>query len=617
MDTNFVNGTVIEASWLNDVNDHVYAVTSSEVIFITDEAYGAVGDGVTDDTSAIKLAFTAAATSKKPVIFPSCPVYYKISDEIVLPDGIETFGYGWDSRVYQSVSGKNIFVAGNNTKIHNLHFVFGVAGNALDFTKQNGVYISGKNSVTIYDNYFELNNTCSGVQSRDGKFVTVRDNFFWKGSWDGVTGGAPATAADIIFYSGTSGGKSIITNNYCLSNNSQGIFFDALGHDEDVSITENVCITMDDTLAYATAGGVRRHGIIVNYNSTNPVRANVSGNICNNTRWTGIYIQGAGNTTGGQISANNNICWRNGYDTATALSAGIFVTCNGGESIKGNIVSDFQNTVSATGGIVVTCPAAGGTSNSYVVDNMILNSATSGISIVNKMKDCTVKGNTIYNSTGSDINVSLTSGDTGLGNIQIIENSCYRSNILAPSINMSPQSGAKRNTIARNYVIGIDSATSSVTNCGIQVGSSAPKVDILDNYVTTFYYGVNFDTLFSAATRYFSVSVVDRNRIENCNQGIGASSSVGTTTLPVCDNIFDTVTTRVGTGTPAGTSCLYIGRRNGLLLEVYVSSATAPTTGTWAKGDRLVNQYATVGSPKGWQITVAGSPGTLTSEGNL
>lgn len=42
-----------------------------------------------------------------------------------------------------------------------------------------------------------------------------------------------------------------------------------------------------------------------------------------------------------------------------------------------------------------------------------------------------------------------------------------------------------------------------------------------------------------------------------------------------------------------------------------------PTTGTWAVGDRAINSAPAVGQPKSWVCTVAGSPGTWTSEGNL
>jgi hypothetical protein len=43
----------------------------------------------------------------------------------------------------------------------------------------------------------------------------------------------------------------------------------------------------------------------------------------------------------------------------------------------------------------------------------------------------------------------------------------------------------------------------------------------------------------------------------------------------------------------------------------------APTTGTWAVGDRVYSQSPSVGNPKSWVCTVAGTPGTWVSEGNL
>jgi hypothetical protein len=51
--------------------------------------------------------------------------------------------------------------------------------------------------------------------------------------------------------------------------------------------------------------------------------------------------------------------------------------------------------------------------------------------------------------------------------------------------------------------------------------------------------------------------------------------------------------------------------------KTFTSATAAPTTGTWKVGDRVFNSNPSVGQPKGWICTVAGSPGTWVSEGNL
>jgi len=43
----------------------------------------------------------------------------------------------------------------------------------------------------------------------------------------------------------------------------------------------------------------------------------------------------------------------------------------------------------------------------------------------------------------------------------------------------------------------------------------------------------------------------------------------------------------------------------------------APTTGAQVVGSRVRNRTPAVGSPKAWVCTVAGTPGTWVSEGNL
>lgn len=64
--TNFIpNITVIEADWLNDVNTITYENSTNVKLF------GAVGDGVADDTAAIQAAINAGASQGLAIYFPA------------------------------------------------------------------------------------------------------------------------------------------------------------------------------------------------------------------------------------------------------------------------------------------------------------------------------------------------------------------------------------------------------------------------------------------------------------------------------------------------------------------------------------------------------------------
>ena len=77
---------------------------------------------------------------------------------------------------------------------------------------------------------------------------------------------------------------------------------------------------------------------------------------------------------------------------------------------------------------------------------------------------------------------------------------------------------------------------------------------------------------------------------------------------------------RVTNGTAAAeSSVLLLGNRSsGAFVACGVAyGSVVPSAGTWARGDRVFNSLPAVGSPKSWVCTVAGSPGTWVSEGNL
>lgn len=74
-DTNFIaRRTVIEADWLNDVNDFVYTngLSKTDAPYLNaKKEFGAVGDGITDDTAALQAAINYCWANCKPLYIPS------------------------------------------------------------------------------------------------------------------------------------------------------------------------------------------------------------------------------------------------------------------------------------------------------------------------------------------------------------------------------------------------------------------------------------------------------------------------------------------------------------------------------------------------------------------
>lgn len=63
------------------------------VVYITPQMYGAKGDGVTDDYTAITACITAAQNDHKSIIFPKVANGYKISDKIIITGDVNVYMY--------------------------------------------------------------------------------------------------------------------------------------------------------------------------------------------------------------------------------------------------------------------------------------------------------------------------------------------------------------------------------------------------------------------------------------------------------------------------------------------------------------------------------------------
>lgn len=582
-----------------------------DVISVKD--FGATGTG-SDDTAAFNAALTAAAG--KALYVPAATSYYAITGELAIPDGTTIYGDGYGSLLTQTANAINILVPGNNVTIKGLNIQGNGAnsGGVTSFTKNNGVYALSKRNIKIVE-CFITNFEYNGVQINNCIDIEVQNNYFWDNKY------SSGTSADVIIY-GTSGGSSKINiaKNFCLSNNSQGISIDSIGVDNNILVEGNICVPMNTSTWVEVSSGslLRRHGIEIGYNGgVNAGLHTVANNLCRQTRQTGIYYQ-ANTAPGHGVQILGNQCSANGINPiSVGFTAGIYVACQGdGDLIANNLVEDFSEAVETQSAGIRVSPASSGqvstNARTEINGNIIRNSLGHGIVLGGYSINVLISNNTIATSTYSDIGWFPVAGVTSVGNHVIQGNVTQRSNTTKPSVELDYQASTYATRITNNVLVGKDYTVSSTSNVGIKWNTN-PKIYVFDNEVRNFYYGTYQSNYLTG--RAFSQQYIDRNTFVDCNVGIMISGTTTDPVLPLQDNQFVNVTTSTSGAALGGSTVGYLAQRFGT--KIYFQAAAVPAVGTWVQGDRAYQSTPVVGQPKGWFCTVAGTPGTWVSEGNL
>lgn len=563
-------------------------------------ALGAKGDG-TDDTVKLQAALTAAAG--KALFLPEPSVEYKITDEITIPADTRVYGAGWGSKVKQYTRDKNVFIlGGNNITVEGVHLVGDNGTTGTNLAKNNGVYGSGVRCARILNCTIEKFEN-AGIQLRDVTDSQIRGNILFQNPF-----GADNSCSDIFVYSSSAGGRISITDNHCLSNNSQGIYVSALGNDADIVIANNICVTLDANFAEVASGSVtRRHGIVLAYNGEGQTRLVVNGNVCRNTRWTGIYSNTNIGGPSGPMSIVGNVCSNNGYETGNSLSGGIFlISWSGGVVCANNVIQDFQNTNSLTGGITAAFSSVVD-AHTLISGNGIFGSLGKGIALVSDIRNVRITGNYLWGNAGIDIYAAASAANTDVGDVTISENTITRtSGTTVQGIFIDSQAGTNRWVVSKNTLRGNDNTTNDILNTGVSV-RFPETCDVVDNTISHFYNGIGTATTMAGATRHFEGFRWDFNRLHDCNTGIVIGAGANTSCLPLEGNVFSSVTTRVGAN--GGFKMGYIARRDGLKFVLQEGTA-APAVGTWSAGDRIDYDAPASGAAPGAVCTTGGSPGT-------
>lgn len=192
-----------------------FAGSLSIVFNVLNSAYGATGDGTTDDTTAIGEAITAAAVSGGVVYFP--PGTYRTTSELTLPDKVSALGAGAGSTsILIDHASRNVFKVSSTTTNEN-QFIAGLTIAASQSNSGNHISVTGSKSLIVRECYLGSSTNTTGTcitlsASATARVVIERCGFVFAGSTaKGVSIAGSllrATVADCVFttpatYSGT------------------------------------------------------------------------------------------------------------------------------------------------------------------------------------------------------------------------------------------------------------------------------------------------------------------------------------------------------------------------------------------------------------------------------
>jgi hypothetical protein len=581
-----------------------------ETISVTD--FGAsTGASASANVTAFGLALAAAAG--KALYVPGGGTY-NINDTLTVPDDTQVYGDGYGSCIKQTAREKNVLALGNRCEIEGLRIQGdGVTTGGVDFEKNNGVFIDNKQNSRIlfcWIHGFEYN----GIFCQNTTGLTIQGNVIYGNA------NSRNEASDIVLYSDSGSIRTNITGNFLLSNNSQGCWVNALGLDTDISITNNFACPVDANGVVVTGASIaRRHGFMLGYVGGTDYggRITCSNNLSLNTRQTGVYWQSA-TTSGGSVTISHNYIRGAGTNAATpSLAGGIFIAAQGpADVVMGNIIEDMPTTgfITAAGINVqpqAASPPAG--NNTLIQGNSISNTAGHGIYVGSKAQNVKVIDNTVNGHTQAAYIYVGGGGFTGGGTMEFSGNRSYAPAAAVNGIYISRQTATPLFIVRDNLLNGYDNTTAAATNAGLLIADWDQPHRVEGNTFVNFYAGVSSAAYCNA---YATVPRFLNNLFNTCNAAYHVSSVAGAGRLVTEGDVLVSTSNLQAVSLLAGSRVVYSGiKLSNSAWQIWLNAT--PAAGTWAVGDRIQQSVSAAGQPKGWQCTVAGSPGGWTGEGNL
>jgi hypothetical protein len=610
--------------------------------------FGAIGDGVANDTAALQAALDASVG--KSLYLP--PGTYKTIEVLRIKEKTCFFAQKGTATIDVQPTGgtvsmtHGILIEGNEVVIDGLK----ISG-----TNQR-IQVGGLNTNyarAIYADPALVSNVVytrptitnclifkwgMGIELRRANTYSITNNRLWGGA-QLTQSIAEAATTDISIYGSDPPNDSfrgIITGNFCLGNQDSGISVATNSGDHDVTISNNVIqpLQEDGVTTLSDANNKSRYGIIVGYAGTISCRVAICNNVIRDYAHTGIDCQ-TGLPPGGDLVVSGNVVSRCGwgiqYPSDVSLKGGIWIA-GGADSITGNIVLDCTragiqiNSPRAIDGVKQhTRPVVSGNNIARIaVDtNVGASAATSGrgILVIGAFTSGVLISNNRIQATAGTAIVAGCDAGADQGNIHIVGNQITTTSIWG-GIQVS-NSGSLDCSVVGNRIVGNNNVDDNTTfNAGIWSDLGVGKVHCMNNTIEKFSIGIRpvGTTTGGAAVRDLTHNI-SGNTVKNCRIGIGGSGGFivaqgnivsGSTVANYQGNVWG------GIILTSSTSSGYSGVSNVITADNHI-----PDVGGlgWVRGDRVVNNLPALGSPKGWICTASATAllpfGTWVSEGNL
>lgn len=553
------------------------ADVTQRAINVKQPPYNAAGNGTSDDSIAIQNAANSLSTSGGVLLFPTGT--YKIGTTITLPSNVIIKGVG-DGAVIKLANGDMTgFLISNkhNVTIRDLKISCDVAGTT---SYVGGIQISGGSTECTVENVSFDGLSWAGVLIDSSNNNDVLNNRFqnWRGSVEDTS--------DICIYRASN--YNLVSGNDCYGGGHFGVViqdpYDGTKPTGNIVTNNHVGqhlaygILVYVTTAYDTK-------TIIANNFVKDIQGSAGGG---GSSGTGIYIQSAGGSivTGNQVY--NCAVQTSNFETNGIAGIGVAI----GEYLTGTLVEVIvsNNHVDMPRGPGIFCTAS--SKGITLEGNTIHVTGTTavrgeGIYAIN-CKYLKILGNTIRQANTNYSAINLVSNNLDVTGLEIADNS-IETVVLGIGFNNSGTGSFSDLIFTGNRVLG-GSGTSLFMHKIANALLSNNNLSSSNGSAIT----VNSCTRLRASG----------NRFFGANSGVSSIVFVGTNTGSVVDE------TNILAGTVQNDPA------SGVIIAQYANAAP-PGSGAWNVGDRVIQSVPAVGSPKGWRCTVAGTPGTWVSEGNL